>query len=214
MNTPVDLSLLERWLTGWSLSRNLPLPSHDGGGLVVEVGWPDQLRRHVFADPGPALREWASRIHEPLVHVKAPVDPDQLMRALPAQWEFEVLRYLMSRATSVGGSVMAPPGYMAHVEVEHGAQVVRFTDANGQVAAEGRVVLHGGTAVFDRIETLESHRRKGLGSALMAALDALAEQAGATERLLVATEAGRELYLRLGWTVLAPYSTAVFLPTS
>jgi GNAT superfamily N-acetyltransferase len=214
VNKPVDLSLLERWLAGWSLSRNLPLPSHDGGGLVVEVGWPDQLRRHVFADTGPALREWASRVHEPLVHVKAPVDPEQLMRALPSQWEFEVLRFLMSRATAVGGAVTAPPGYVAHVEVEHGAQVVRFTDASGQVAAEGRVVLHRRTAVFDRIETLESHRRKGLGSALMAALDALAEQAGATERLLVATEAGRELYLRLGWTVLAPYSTAVFLPTS
>ena len=210
----VDLGLLERWLTGWSLSRGLPLPSDDSGGLVVEVGAPDQLRRHVFAGTGPALREWASRIHEPLVHVKAPVDPDQLMRALPAQWEFEVLRFLMSRATAVGGSVTAPTGYMADVEVEHGAQLVRFTDASGQVAAEGRVVVHRGTAVFDRIETLESHRRKGLGSALMAALDALAEQAGATERLLVATEAGRELYLRLGWTVLAPYSTAVFLPTS
>lgn len=47
----------------------------------------------------------------------------------------------------------------------------------------------------------------------MFALDALAEQAGVSERLLVATEAGRALYIRLGWLVLAPYSTAV-LPVS
>ncbi|NHZ36198.1 GNAT family N-acetyltransferase [Massilia sp. CCM 8692] len=73
----------------------------------------------------------------------------------------------------------------------------------------GRVVVHGTTAVFDRIETFAPHQRKGLGSALMAALDPLAQQAGVSERLLVATEAGRSLYLALGWRVLAPYSTAV-----
>ncbi|UUZ53250.1 hypothetical protein LP419_30825 [Massilia sp. H-1] len=56
----VDLDLLERWLTAWSLSRGLPLPVHEGGGLSVEVGKPDHLRlRHVFAEAGlgaPCLR--------------------------------------------------------------------------------------------------------------------------------------------------------------
>jgi GNAT superfamily N-acetyltransferase len=63
--------------------------------------------------------------------------------------------------------------------------------------------------LFDRIETLEPHRRKGLAAALMFALDAFAEKAGVSERLLVATDAGRALYLSLGWLELAPYSTAV-----
>jgi hypothetical protein len=68
-----DLTLLERWLTGWSRSRGLPLPYHDGGGLTVEVGLPDQLRRHVFADAGPALQARAEAIHTPSVYLKAPV---------------------------------------------------------------------------------------------------------------------------------------------
>jgi GNAT superfamily N-acetyltransferase len=63
--------------------------------------------------------------------------------------------------------------------------------------------------VFDQIVTDEAHRRLGLGTVVMLNLDAVAEQAGATDRLLVATEAGRALYERLGWTVLAPWSTAV-----
>jgi len=38
---PLDLDLLTRWLTGWSLARGLPLPQPDGDGLVAEVGWPE-----------------------------------------------------------------------------------------------------------------------------------------------------------------------------
>lgn len=50
----VELQLLERWLSGWSLARGLPLPQRADGGLVAEVGWPEQLRRHVFVDAGAA----------------------------------------------------------------------------------------------------------------------------------------------------------------
>lgn len=209
----VDLSLLERWLTGWSLSRGLPLPRREGGGSVVEVGWPDQLRRHVFVDAGRALRECAAKIHEPCIYLKAAVDPDQMRRALPARWEIEKPRYLMHCPAAMTRSATPPAGYVASVEVEPGTHVVRFADSTGQAAASGRVVIHRGTAVFDRIETLEPHRRRGLGSALMAALDAVAAQSGVSERLLVATDEGRALYLSLGWLVLAPYSTAV-LPAS
>ena len=204
----VDLGLLERWQTGWSLSRGVPLPTGDGGGLVVEVGFPDQLRRHVFVDAGPALQDCAGQISAPFVYLKAAVGPDEMRRALPVAWQIQSPGYLMGRPAAAT-SVAPPAGYSASVDTEHGAHVIRFADAIGQPAASGRVVLHGATAVFDRIETLEPHRRKGLGTALMSALDALAVQAGCTERLLVATEAGRALYLALGWRVLAPYSTAV-----
>lgn len=207
----VDLSLLERWLTGWSLSRGVPLPAHDGAGLVVEVGWPDQVRRYVFVDAGRALQDCAACIDAPFIYLKAAVAPDDMRRALPAAWQIESPGYLMAR-TAAAPPVAPPAGYSASVHLEHGAHVIRFADATGQPAASGRVVLHGATAVFDQIETLEPHRRKGLGTALMCALDALAVQAGCTERLLVATEAGRVLYLTLGWRVLAPYSTAVLRP--
>lgn len=204
----VDLSLLHRWQTGWSLARGVRLPTRAGGGLVVEVGLPDQLRRHVFVDAGRELSDCAAQIHAPFIYLKAAVDTDQMRRALPAAWQIQSPGYLMARPAAAA-PVAPPDGYVASVDLEHGAHVIRFADATGQTAAVGRVALNGATAVFDRIETLEPHRRKGLGTALMSALDGLAAQAGVSERLLVATEAGRALYLSLGWQVLAPYSTAV-----
>ena len=205
----IDLSLLERWLTGWSLARGLPLPGHSGGGLVVEVGWPKQLRRHVFLDAGSELQACALQVTAPNTYVKALVDAEQLRLALPAHWKVEGPSYFMACSRAMASSIPLPAGYRAEVRAEHGARVVRFADALGRPAATGRVVLNGATAVFDQIETFEPHRRKGLGSALMCALDALAEQAGISERVLVATEAGRMLYTSLGWRVLAPYASAV-----
>lgn len=204
----VDLNLLERWQTGWSLSRGAPLPTRDGGGLVVEVGLPEQVRRHVFLDAGRDLQDCAAGIDVPFVYLKAAVDTDRMRRALPARWQIQSPGYLMARP-GPAAHVALPAGYSASVERAHGAQLIRFADAAGQPAASGRVVLNGASAVFDQIETLEPHRRKGLGAALMSALDALAAQAGVSERLLVATEAGRALYASLGWQLLAPYSTAV-----
>ncbi|MBO2012934.1 GNAT family N-acetyltransferase [Hymenobacter negativus] len=210
---PVDLPLLDRWLTGWSLARGLPLPQPDGGGLVVEVGWPEQVRRHVFVDAGPALQACTIRIHEPFIYLKAAVEPAHLRRVLPAPWQVKQPRYLMSCPTVLPYSFPVPAEYVAMVAVEHGASVIRLTDATGQTAAIGRVVLYRGSAVFDRIETQKFHRRRGLATALMGALDAVAAEAGVSERLLVATEAGCALYTRLSWRVVAPYSTAV-LPAS
>ncbi len=207
----VDLDLLERWLAGWSLSRGVPLPERQGGGLVVEVGWPEQLRRHVFVDAGSALRDCAAQIHTPFVYLKAAVDDAAMRRALPARRTIGAPRYLMGHAGPMA-AVAAPAGYRATVGQEHGAHVVRFADAAGEPAAIGRIVLHHGTAVFDRIETAAAHRRRGLARAVMSELDRLAQAGGATERLLVATAAGRALYERLGWRLLAPYATAVLAP--
>lgn len=206
---PVDLRLLERWLTGWSLARGLPLPTRAGGGLVVEVGWPSQLRRHVFVDAGPELQQCAAKINQPYVYLKAAVDPDQLRRVLPPEWTIEIPRYLMTSVATKRRLATLPDGYIATVVSEHGAQLVCVADAGGDIAASGRVAVHCGTAVFDRIETLEAHRGKGLATAIMSVLEELAEQAAASERLLVATEAGCRLYRKLGWHVLAPYATAV-----
>lgn len=205
----VTLALLERWLTGWSRSRGLPLPRHAGGGLTVEVGWPDQLRRYLFVDAGSALQECAARIDEPCVFIKATVDAATLRQALPQRWKIEVPRYMMIRAKPMQAVGAVPPSYRNTLMVEHGAYVVNIVDERGALSATGRITLNDRTAVFDRIETSEDHRRKGLASAVMVALDNLAIQAGVAERLLVATAAGAALYTSLGWRHLAPFSTAV-----
>lgn len=209
MTRPVDLALLARWLIGWSRSRGLPLPVQDGGGLRVDVGWPDQLRRHVFVDAGAALQACADRIDAPFIFVKAAVDADQLRRALPARWAIEAPRYLMRCAGPMPATVLLPAGYAIAASVEHGADVLHIVDASGAMAATGRITIDNGTAVFDRIETSELHRRKGLASVIMLALDRIATEAGASERLLIATAEGATLYKRLGWQHIAPFSTAV-----
>lgn len=211
MSAPCDLSLLQRWLTGWSRSRGLPLPRHEAGGLCVEVGWPDQLRRHVFADASAALRACADAIHAPRIHVKATVDCATLRAALPARWSIEAARYLMTHAGPMRAAVTLPAGYTTLFTVEHGAYVIDVIDGAGVLAASGRITLDAGTAVFDRIGTDAAHRRQGLASAVMLSLDQLATQAASAERLLVATESGAALYPHLGWHHLAPISTAVLL---
>ena len=204
----LNLALIERWLTGRSLARGRPLPVKDSGGLCVEVGNAEEVRRHVFLDAGPALQACAAQTRTPLIFLKAAVAPDVMRAALPERWRTEDAAYLMHGPTVISGKGTLSPDYHISLEVEHGGYIVRVTHASGELAASGRVAVHAGSAVFDQIVTDEAHRRVGLGTVVMLNLDALAEKAGVTERLLVSTKAGRALYERLGWTVLAPWSTA------
>lgn len=203
-----DLPMLERWLSGWCLARGVPLPCRQGAGLVVEVGQPDQLRRHVFVDAGAALQECAGSIHQSRIFLKATVDPAVLRAALPPRWQMESVRSFM-RCDEPLPDAAVPAGYSAMVTRVFGADVISFMDSAGKLAASGKLVVHGGSAIFDQIETTPAHQRRGLGRAMMAALDRLARQAGVRERLLVATGQGRALYTQLGWETVAPYSTAV-----
>lgn len=81
-----------------------------------------------------------------------------------------------------------------------------FSEADA-LAASGYGVETDDAFVYDRIVTSEEHRRKGLGHAVMAALQKLKISPTVPE-LLVATEQGRALYASLGWQVISPYSTA------
>jgi GNAT superfamily N-acetyltransferase len=205
----LNLALIERWLTGRSLARGLPLPFHQNGGLCVEVGTAAELRRHVFLDAGPALQACAAQIQARRVFLKAAVDADVMRASLAGRWKVEDLAHLMVGPAAILRTASLPPDYRISLQAEHGGYIVRVIHASGESAASGRVAVHAGCAVFDQIATDEAHRRLGLGTALMLNLHAVAEQAGATTRLLVATAAGRALYEHLGWTVLAPWSTAV-----
>lgn len=204
-----DLALIERWLAGRSLARGLALPVHCAGGLRVDVDHAAELRRHVFVDAGPALQACAAQVREPLVFLKAAVEPAAMRAALPDRWKIEARAYLMQGPSAMDGKAALPAGYRIDVEAEHGGQLVRIVHGSGATAASGRMAMHAGCAVFDQIVTEAEHRRRGLASVVMHTLDGLAARAGSTERLLVATEDGRALYERLGWQVLAPWATAV-----
>jgi GNAT superfamily N-acetyltransferase len=112
-----------------------------------------------------------------------------------------------------GGAALAP-GYALEIQ-DHGARTrrahVRVLAADGSLAASGHIALDERLAIYDRIVTDPAHQRRGLGRAVMHALQALARAHGRHAGVLVATPEGRALYESLGWRVHAPWATAVIL---
>ncbi|MBZ0288694.1 MAG: GNAT family N-acetyltransferase [Anaerolineae bacterium] len=89
----------------------------------------------------------------------------------------------------------------ALVDERLGYYYVRFGD---DLACEGRCAMtETHIALIDSVYTAEAYRRRGLGSALMAAILADAATKGADYSVLAASEDGRKLYLTLGYAVLA-----------
>lgn len=121
-----------------------------------------------------------------------------------AGWQARTPAFLM---TVTGrwwlGETAPPQGF----EVQHlsfqGAVQLTVHAEGGQLADQGVVGRVGRTVVFDQVVTEPAFRRLGLGSFVMRELARRAFIEGATEHLLIATEEGRALYERLGWTVLS-----------
>ncbi len=206
MATPVDPALLRRWLTARSLARGLPLPVPDHGGWRVDTGQPDERCRHVFAGPSTGLRALALTVDDPLTVIKMCGDGEQLLALMPPGWRLRQIGYLMVHDGAPPAMAPLPAGYRLAVTAEGMATAARIFCEDGSIAASGGAVEHDGVFIFDAIATSVAHRRRGLGSALMAALGA-SQRNPASRRILVATEDGRALYLKLGWTVLSPYAT-------
>ena len=109
-----------------------------------------------------------------------------------------------------GGAV--PAGYSVEVDdaaAATGRGHVHVVAPDGTPAASGHVAMGERLAIYDRIVTEPAHQRRGLGRAVMHALQALARAHGRREGVLVATDQGRALYESLGWRLHSPWATAV-----
>jgi len=92
---------------------------------------------------------------------------------------------------------------------DHGGTTqINIVDSTAQVIGTGPMSVIDDTAVFNRVTIDPADRRRGLGRAMMVALTQAARSGGAQDGLLTATEAGRALYLQLGWIDRAPWTTA------
>lgn len=112
-------------------------------------------------------------------------------------------RLLAEDESLMGRTLTAsPPDARVGLEVD-GDRACATVWVDGVAASRGWVGISGTDAVFDRIETDEAFRRRGLGSVVMTALESWAVEQGATDGLLAATVAGQALYARLGWSDLA-----------
>jgi GNAT superfamily N-acetyltransferase len=212
-HTKHDDAIFTAWIRGWALTREVAPPVPQADGYRIAVGLPRQAARYVFPHPSPTLRKLGTSIAQPWVFLKACATSDELSALLPARWQMQADGFMMTcdDSTFPGSGVLAP-GYTLHVDeaaVATRRAHVQVRAEDGALAAEGHLGLDDRLAIYDRIGTDPAHRRRGLGVAVMHALQALARAHGRHAGVLVATPMGRALYESLGWRVHAPWATAV-----
>ena len=105
-----------------------------------------------------------------------------------------------------------PRGYDVKVEPAPTLVIASVLAPEGNIVSSGRMGLGATYAVADQIVTDERHRRLGLGTVVMAALERHALEAGLDRAVLAATGDGRALYERLGWDVGAPLTAVSYRP--
>lgn len=203
----LDPQLVFAWQAAHSIARGAPPPVHDRGGFRVDTRSDKEVTRWVFPQPCDGLREIAHEISAPRHYLKLCGSDEELRSALPARWEIQPTNYFMTTAAAVRETRPLADGY--RMELRQAGSVTRASviAPAGDVAATGSAAETAEVFIYDRIETAQDHRRKGLGIAVMAAL-AAARRSPASLPLLVATEDGRRLYATLGWTVMAPLAAA------
>lgn len=199
------------WLAGRSLSRGLPPPEPDRGGLRVDTGAESETCRWVFSAPGSAISDLIRTIDEPGYLVKLPAPSATLAALLTGRWRIETENWMMVAPALARSAPELPPGYRFAVREGGGVSHVRIIGPDGLLAATGYAAEVPGAFVYDRIITVAAHRRRGLGRALMARL-ALQRRDPANVDILTATADGRSLYEAIGWTVYAPWATASVPP--
>jgi GNAT superfamily N-acetyltransferase len=105
-------------------------------------------------------------------------------------------------------------GWTAHawalrLAIEPGnARCVIVDDGAGQAVAVGSGVAYPPIGIVGNMIVMEGHRRRGLGSAVLDAVVTFLRGAGCTRLELYATEEGRPLYERHGFTYIEPASRA------
>jgi GNAT superfamily N-acetyltransferase len=206
----IDARLVENWLRARSLVRKLPQPIPDHGGLRVETNSAEEIRRYVFAHAVEGLRELAATITIPRILLKFCGPQDVMRELLPERWHFQPPGYMMVRDHIVTTRRSPPVEYRLEISCEGPTRSGRILTNDGDVVASGCAAEYAGVFIYDRIVTNPLHRRRGLATALIGALEAT-RTSRAWREILVATQDGRALYATLGWALYSPYTTAFIL---
>src|SRR5690242_428637 len=106
-----DPKLVETWVHGWALTREVASPQRDSGALRVEVGWPEQKRRYVFNRLSEDVRRLAERIVEPWILIKVCAPWEEVQPILPARWVIPAPGFMMSRTLNPAPAPVLPKGY-------------------------------------------------------------------------------------------------------
>jgi GNAT superfamily N-acetyltransferase len=212
MKKSVPLNILEKWLKGWALSRELPLPLKYKSGYMIDVGYENQKKRYVFSEPNDDYIQLSKSIDQPWIYLKVCTSADELKDILPKKWVIQPQAYMMSAYNQMSfPSGCLSDYYKLEFENYNTTFVVRIVTKDGELASIGRVVLVDDFAIYDRISTEPNHRRNGLATFLMKELEKIALANDVHNNFLVATEEGKSLYQSLGWEIYSLYTSAVIL---
>lgn len=202
----VDPALAAAWFAARSVARKLPAPVADRGGLRVDTGGTEEICRWFFARATPSITEIARSVSAPGYFIKLCGTRADIEPLAPTPWVFQPPQSRMMITRDAPRADALPPGYRAESRTDGAVTHVRIFDAESVEAARGYAAEAGGVFVYDRIATSPSHRRLGLGRALMSMLGS-ARRSSASQQILVATEDGYLLYSALGWKTYSPYAT-------
>ena len=202
----VDPDLLDAWAGARSKARGLPAPISDHGGFRVETGSAAETRRWIFPDATDGLRDLAGRIDQPRVLLKACATVNAVAALIPPRWSVEPTGWVMLHPGEPDTHGATPPGFTLDTDHNPLSCTAIINTDDGALAASGHAAEAGGVFIYDRIVVEPRFQRLGLGTTLMAALSGF--RPAGSQAMLIATDDGRALYETLGWSVVAPYSTA------
>lgn len=210
MENYISSDIIENWLKAWSMSRELPLPVKFKSGLRVDVGLEKQKTRYVFTELNNDFIQLSKDIDEPWVFLKVCSSPSEVKLHVSKKWVVQPQGYMMSCFDSMTiANVGLHKDYKLEITNHNSTFIVRVVTKKGELASIGRVILVDDLAVYDRILTNDSHKRKGLATFLMKELEKIALSKGISKNFLVATEEGKSLYESLGWKFYSLYTSIV-----
>lgn len=210
MEKNVSPDIIEKWVKGWCLSRELPLPIKYKSGFKIDIGFEKQKVRYVFPELNDDLIQLSKSIDEPWIFLKVCTSPDKLKNVIPEKWIVQPQGYMMTCFHSMNAiNVILNTDYRLEFDEYNSTFVIKIVTKTGELASIGRVVLVDNLAVYDRILTESNHKRKGLATFLMKELEKIALSKGVFNNFLVATEEGKSLYESLGWEVHCLYTSVV-----
>ncbi|RLJ32826.1 acetyltransferase (GNAT) family protein [Chryseobacterium sp. 7] len=213
MKDKVSAEIVEKWLKGWCLSREVPFPVSYTSGFYVMVGDEKQKERFIFPELNDDFFQLANSIDEPWIYLKVSISPEEFINKIPERWKLQPQGYMMTCFHPMNfPKISLAEGYHLEFSEYNTTFVVRITAENGEQASIGRVSLTDDMAVYDRIITERNHQRKGLATFLLKELEKIALSKGVTNNLLVATEEGKLLYETLGWKLYCLH-TSIVIPS-
>jgi len=210
MQATISSEIVEKWIEGWSLSRQLPLPTQFQSGFKVDVGLEKQKARYFFPNPNQDFIDLGKSIVEPWIFLKVCAGPQEVKNLLPNRWKLQPQGYMMNcfQPMTLKPSQL-DDHYQVELETYNTTHFLKVRDRSGSLTATGRIVLADDLAIYDRISTESNHRRKGLATFVMKTLEKIALSYGVGRNFLVATEEGKQLYESLGWELYCYYSSFV-----